>query len=213
MQRSVGQSRYLMVAVDIAGRVAKGEFEEGQLLSGRSLLASQYNVSPETIRRAMCLLAEMDVVEVKPQSGTVVKSAKNAEKYVRFFEKDTDVRASYGHIRELLQDLQSLGKELMESVDAFAERRISLSAVSSPFPNYEIPVPDDSGLLGRNVGEIKFWGRTGCTIVGIRRGEDMILSPGPYAEFCKGDIVVVVGEPESVERAARYVQMRESADV
>lgn len=213
MQRSVAQSRYLMVAVDLARRVTKGEFEEGQLLSGRSLLASQYNVSPETIRRAMCLLAEMDVVEVKPQSGTIVKSAENAGKYVRFFEKDTDIRASYDHIRELLQDLQSLGKELMENVDAFAERRISLSAVNSPFPNYEIPVPDDSGILGKSIGEIKFWGRTGCTIVGIIRGDSTILSPGPYAEFMKGDVMVVVGEPESVERAARYVQMRESVDV
>ena len=33
-------------------------------LSGRSTLASLYNVSPETIRRSIALLKDMDVVEV-----------------------------------------------------------------------------------------------------------------------------------------------------
>ena len=48
--------RYEQIAVDIASKVANGEYKIGAKLYGRSTLGGQYNVSPETIRRAMALL-------------------------------------------------------------------------------------------------------------------------------------------------------------
>lgn len=208
MKRSLAQPRYLTVAVDLARRVASGEFKVGQQLSGRSLLASQYEVSPETIRRALSLLAEMDVVEVRPQSGTTVLSAENASQYVSYFEKDAGARKTYDNIRELLERQRDINQKLSEAVDAFAGHRVSLSAVNSPLPNYEIPIPDDSALIGTSIGEVKFWGLTGCTIVAIRRDEKMLLSPGPYAQFQKGDSVVLVGTPAAAERATILIQQR-----
>ena len=49
----------------------------------------------------------------------------------------------------------------------------------SPSPNYEVPVPKDSPLIGKSIGELKFWQSTGGTIVAIRRGQTVILSPVP----------------------------------
>ena len=78
MKQIVVPSQYLQIALDLAGRVARGEFPEGSRIYGRSVMASEYNVSPETIRRALRLLADMQVVEIRPQSGVVVLSASNA---------------------------------------------------------------------------------------------------------------------------------------
>ena len=52
MQRTVVPSQYLQIARDLAGRIARGELEEGSRIYGRSVMASEYSVSPETIRRA-----------------------------------------------------------------------------------------------------------------------------------------------------------------
>jgi DNA-binding GntR family transcriptional regulator len=54
--------QYLQIAQDLATRISKGKLEEGSTLYGRSVMSSEYNVSPETIRRALRLLADMKVV-------------------------------------------------------------------------------------------------------------------------------------------------------
>ena len=56
MEKMAATSQYLHIARDLAARIAKGEFPEGGKLFGRSMLASEYGVSPETIRRALRLL-------------------------------------------------------------------------------------------------------------------------------------------------------------
>ena len=74
VQQTVVPAQYLQIARDLAERIARGELPEGSRIYGRSVMASEYNVSPETIRRALRLLSDMKVVEVKPQSGAVVLS-------------------------------------------------------------------------------------------------------------------------------------------
>ena len=39
---------YLQIAVDIASRIARGEFKENTKIYGRSVMSSEYGVSPET---------------------------------------------------------------------------------------------------------------------------------------------------------------------
>ncbi|MDF2533128.1 MAG: transcriptional regulator, GntR family, partial [Clostridia bacterium] len=52
---------YKKIAIDIANKIVKGDIKEKDKISGRSVLASMYNVSPETIRRAVALLHESEV--------------------------------------------------------------------------------------------------------------------------------------------------------
>ena len=73
--------QYVRIAMDIASRVAAGELEEHQKVSGRSVIASEYNVSPETARKAVRLLADMKVVEVLEKKGIYILSADNAKDF------------------------------------------------------------------------------------------------------------------------------------
>ena len=47
---------YQKIALDLANKIHSGEIQEGSVIYGRSILAGKYNVSPETIRRAIKLL-------------------------------------------------------------------------------------------------------------------------------------------------------------
>lgn len=199
-------SKCLWVARDIAGGIAKGEIKEGEAIPGMSIMASRYAVSPETIRRAISLLAYRDVVEVKPQSRTRVKSVESAIKYLNYVDREDELRDAYRNIREIAKQYRDLNTRLMDALDYFVERKISLSPVKSPFPNYEIPVPDDSDLLGESIGGMKFWNKTRCTIVGVKRQNETIISPGPRLVFKKGDILVVIGSAESVEDAVKLIR-------
>ena len=73
--------RYVKIAHDICSRILNGEFKEGDTIKGRSMLASMYNVSPETIRKAIIILADEGILEVKHGVGIFVDSIIRAKQY------------------------------------------------------------------------------------------------------------------------------------
>ena len=209
MKQTVVPSQYLQIALDLARRIAKGELPEGSRVYGRSVMASEYNVSPETIRRALRLLADMKVVEVKPQSGAVVLSADSARRYIENFEESADVRALRQQLKELMAEYADLSRRLSDTVTALMKSRDTFAAAGEPLPNYEVPIPKGSPLIGQSIGALKFWQSTGGTIVAIRRGQTVILSPGPYAELYDGDVIVLVGSPAAAEAAHNLIAPKE----
>jgi len=113
--------RYIKIAVDIANSIYSGEFKVGDKLKGRSTLSSKYNVSPETIRRSVSLLQDMDIVEVSEKSGIYIKSVENAYTYIQKFNSKKDIR----HVRQKIKELQSeklkIEKEINKYLDIILE--------------------------------------------------------------------------------------------
>ena len=172
-------------------------------------MASEYGVSPETIRRALRLLSDMKVVEVKPQSGVCVLSADSARRYIENFKTDEEAHSLQTQLRDLMEEYRDLNQRLVKITAALIQERETFASAREPFPNYEVPVPPDSPLIGRSIGALQFWQRTGGTIVAIRRGRTVILSPGPYAELYMGDVIILVGSPSAAEAARRFIIEKE----
>lgn len=84
-----GGAVYKNIALDVANKIVLGDFKIDEKISGRSTLASMYNVSPETIRRAIALLEEMNVVSSTRGSGIDILSLSAAEKFIEKY-KDTE---------------------------------------------------------------------------------------------------------------------------
>ncbi|MEA4941301.1 MAG: TrkA C-terminal domain-containing protein [Oscillibacter sp.] len=198
-------AQYLQIAVDVASRVAGGDLREGDRLYGRSVMASEYGVSPETIRRALRLLADMKVIDVKPQSGAVVLSQDNAKRYVEGFSEGAETRSLRQQMKEILGEYEVLNRRLVEVSAALIQSQETYSSAAEPLPNYEVPVPSGSPLIGKSIGALKFWQSTGGTIVAIRRKQRVILSPGPYAELYDGDMIILVGPPAAAEAARKLL--------
>lgn len=209
MKQTVVPAQYLQIALDLATRIAKGSLPEGSRIYGRSLMASEYSVSPETIRRSLRLLADMKVVEVKPQSGAIVLSADSARRYIENFDESAEAHALHAELKTLLQQYGDMNRRLTEVVTALVKSHETFASADRPLPNYEVPVPPDSPLIGQSIGTLKFWQSTGGTIVAIRRGQTVILSPGPYAELYGGDVIILVGSPAAAEAANRLVRAKE----
>ncbi len=169
MRQMTVPAQYLQIAVDVASRVAGGDLREGDRLYGRSVMASEYGVSPETIRRALRLLADMKVIDVKPQSGAVVLSQDNAKRYVEGFSEGAETRSLRQQMKEILGEYEVLNRRLVEVSAALIQSQEMYSSATEPLPNYEVPVPSGSPLIGKSIGALKFWQSTGGTIVAIRR--------------------------------------------
>lgn len=195
---------YSQIALDIALRISRGDLKENTKIYGRSIMASEYGVSPETIRRAVKLLEDMKIVEVKQNSGVIVLSADNAIKYVERFHSQNDVRTMRKQLKNLIREQETLGKKIIELADSIVKINEKFSE-SNPFVNYEIDIPENSSLIGQTLGELKFWQQTAATIIAIRRAESIILSPGPYAALHAGDTLIFVGDIPCVETVTAFI--------
>lgn len=196
-----GLTQYTRIAISLAERIASGQLKEGDKLSGRSKLSPEYNVSPETIRRTLRLLADMKVVEVKEQSGVYVLSADNARRYLHNFADQTDIRGKQQQLKELLVRQEHLNRQMAALCRDILDET---SQTPDALPNYYCRIPDDWPHSGTTVGTLRFWQATGATIVAIRRGLSYIVSPGPYAELYAGDAVIFVGGVKAREAVSHF---------
>jgi len=154
-------------------------------------MSSQYNVSPETIRRALGLLAEMDVLSMRQNVGAVVKSRQQAALYVEQSGEAAGLRL----LREELSKLMEERRALDARIDATILRLADLAErfrYSDNMQTYEFTVPEGARIAGLSIAESAFRTETGATILAVRRGSSVALSPGPDRKIEPGDVLVVV---------------------
>lgn len=204
MQNKIVKPIYQQIAIDLASRIANGEFQEGSKISGRSTLAGQYNVSPETIRRAVSLLEDVNIVTVTHGSGILVESIENSFHFINQFKEVDSISAIKTEINEVLAEKEKLDIQLKKYIDRVLDYSVRFKN-SNPFAPLEVELPEESFLIGKAIGEIAFWQNTGATIIAVKRGDELILSPGPYLIFNKGDNLLMVGDEESYDRVRRYL--------
>lgn len=196
--------RYLKIAVDLAARISSGEISEGEKLKGRSILSTEYHVSPETIRRAMSILADKHVVEIYLGSGIVVASRAKAIQFLNSFQDDESLSGLRRELADLFERRKHMDENIMlltgKIIDMYKFRRTDLI---SPV---EIVIPPASHFIGKSIGQLEVWHNTGATIIGVIQQAQILISPGPYYEFVKGDKVLIVGDENVIGRFNAFVQ-------
>lgn len=198
-------ARYQQIAADIAAKIVDHQYQIGDKIYARSLIASQYSVSSETARKAIAILTDLEIVDTVRGSGVVIKSYENAVAFLKRFrnvgtmaelKKDTLDRISL-----LLKD----GNELRNAVDRLVDHSDRFRALN-PMTPFSVGIKNDASCIGQTISSLNFWQNTAATVVAIRRGESLILSPGPYAEFAAGDVLYFIGEEDCLERVTALVQ-------
>ena len=203
MKQSSAPPVYSQVAFDIASKIVSGELREGQRFTGRSLMGSQYGVSSETIRRAMRHLEDMGIVTTQNNVGSTVLSQKRAVEYVEQYQAYHDLLALRAELRELLARRDALNEE----INQMFQRIMDLSErfrSSDRLRTYEFRV-SPGPMAGRSIGELRFRQRTGATIVAVREGGEILLSPGPDTVLAEGDVLVVACELSQLEAVSRLL--------
>lgn len=210
MNNSVAPPIYAQIAFDIASRIARGELKENAKISGRSLMSCEYGVSPETIRRSLRLLADMDIVSVQPNSGAIILSKDNASKYIEKFNRGKSYRELKHELKELIKERDQVNDRILNTIDkmfTLKEKSKDIEAINQ----YEIKVPSHSFIINKTITDTKFWQNTGATIIAIRRQEQIFLSPGPYAIFEEEDSIIIIGDAASYKRVEEFVNLKEQS--
>ena len=193
MEKSYTMPIYQKIAIDIANNICNGYIPEGTTLRGRSALAGKYNVSPETIRRSVKILEDLKVVESIKGKGIIVLSRNKAESFLKKYQDITNISSYKSQLSELLNSRSNLESQILETMNKIVDYSSRLSTIN-PLGPFEFLIKPNCKLIGKTPGQTNFWQNTGGTIVAIKRGEKLIISPGPYIEFLENDIIMVIGD-------------------
>ncbi len=197
-------SRYIDIAIQVAMLIVNGEFSEGDKVSGRSTLATRYNVSPETVRRAIALLKDFGVVDSEPKHGITIVSAHKAKAFISTYNK----RRSILQAKQEIVDIVNLRKEqdnlLLERLQTMIEE-ISAPRDMGAITPMELILPPKSSLINKSLIQCDFWNKTGSTIIAVRRDDSTHLSPNPMWILEAGDVLVFVGKKDTYRKMNSYI--------
>lgn len=201
---------YIKIAVDIAYRIVNNQFTEGEKISGRTTLVSIYNVSPETIRRSLALLKDMNVVTINEKSGVIINNKDHAKEFLNKFKTKSDFTYLNNETFELIKQRKEIDNKLEKNINNIIQFATQLRNVGSIIP-FESIVEKDSFAVGKSIGELNFWHNTKATIIAVKRDGDLFLSPGPYFKINSNDIIVYVGEDSVIETVKDYISLPSSS--
>lgn len=197
-------SQYQKIAVDLASKIVDGKYKVGDKIYARSALASRYGVSSETARRAICVLNDLDIVESAKGSGVTIKSYEKAVQFTKQYQSTKtissikqDILASVSRQRKELEVFNRCLTELIDKTERFRS--------VNPFMPFQIQITSDNNFAGSNIMDLKFWQNTGATIIAIRRNDQLLISPGPYAELKIDDTLYYIGVDECQERVSQFL--------
>ncbi|MDS0527800.1 GntR family transcriptional regulator [Clostridium sp. SHJSY1] len=196
--------RYQQIATDIASKIADGHYKVGEKIYARSSLASQYGVSSETARRAICVLDDLDIVDTTKGSGVIIKSYENAIKFIKQYDNIQTVDSLK---REILESVNKQKKELEHFNDILLELvdKTERFRSTNPFIPFEIKITAEMKYLNKSAADINFWHNTLATIIAIKRNGELLISPGPYASFFENDIFYFIGDKECIDRVQNFL--------
>ena len=199
----IAPPKYQKIAVDLASKIADRSFSLGEKIHARSTLANKYSVSPETARKAISILVDLEIVTAKHGSGFYVNSIENAKEFVAQYQ---DVQTIHQLKEELIDSVEKQKEELSyfsEILDKLVEQTKRFDSVN-PLNPVTFTLNDQAEHLGMTVGEINLWQSTSATLVAIKHQEELLVSPGPYAKLASGDTLYFVGHESTLQLVENF---------
>ncbi len=201
---SVAIPKYQQIAVEVASRIASGDIAEGTRLSGRTSIAGQYKVSPETARKAFSILSDLGIVSSEKGSGMHIRSRQKAAAFLERFEKQQTIET----IRDdIYRSLNRQKTEMAHLHEALAHLIMATEHYRSmnPLMPLAIHITSQCRFIGQTIQEMRFWQNTGATIVAIKRDEALIVSPGPLATIMENDEIYFVAQGFNDQRIRAFL--------
>ncbi|MEH7106679.1 MULTISPECIES: TrkA C-terminal domain-containing protein [Bacillaceae] len=195
---------YERIAIDLANRIYNGEFKVGEKIHGRSTLASDYKVSPETVRRAIKILEDVEIVHSTKGSGIIISSRENAFKYISRFSNLESIKDLEKKMNSLMEERNVLDERLFDTLRKILDYSGKLRH-TNPLTPIEVEVFPGCTHIGKTISDVKFWQNTGGTVIGIKRNGELIISPGPYVLILEGDILLVIGDEKTLDRVIHFL--------
>jgi len=193
------------IAYELACKIKNDELAMHQKIRGRSIIASEFNVSGETVRKALALLEKNGVVDIKEQSGAYVKSKAEAIKYVVMHHQNVETEKRFEEIDQLLKDSMKIQKDLQAQFKQIKKNNDVHKSVL-PINTFSIHLKPYDAFLADDFSIKEFEEIVGGNIFGLVR-EDLIISGvNEGFTFIPGDEVFISGGESVKQKTLSFIK-------
>ncbi|AND78610.1 TrkA C-terminal domain-containing protein [Streptococcus pantholopis] len=206
-RKIVKTAKFQKIAVEVAKKIAIGDYSVGEKIKSRSTLAATFGVSPETTRRALNILADLHIVALKHGSGAIVLSKEKAIEFVEDFDNTNDIEIQKERILKKIDEQEKNLLELKGLVSVYLDQS-KLVNKKYPLDPYGLRLDADSELVGLQVQEAQIWHKIGAVLVAIERNNELLLAPSPYQRLQEDDLIYFIGEEASYTRMAEVFHLK-----
>lgn len=199
--------RYQQIAVDLAERIVENRYQIGEKIHARSTLASTYNASPETTRKAINVLVDLGIMEVRHGSGAFVASKEKAKDFLLQYQDVQSIQETKAEIMESVKKQQEELNHFSQLLDQLVSQTKRIHKMNPLLP-FELALTEEAAHLNQSISELNIWQATGATVIAISHDQELLVSPGPYAKFSAGDTVHFIGNEYTLQRMTNFfIQM------
>lgn len=199
----VVRPRYQQIAVDLAERIVENRYQIGEKIHARSTLASTYNASPETTRKAINVLVDLGIMEVRHGSGAFVASKEKAKDFLLQYQDVQSIQEIKAEIMESVKKQQEELNHFSQLLDQLVGQTKRLHKMNPLLP-FELALTEEAAHLNQSISELNIWQATGATVIAISHEQELLVSPGPYAKFSAGDTVHFIGNEYTLQRMTNF---------
>lgn len=192
-------ARYEQIAQTLAQEIAQGKYPEGERISGRTLLAGRFKVSPETVRKAVALLQAREVVSPVAGSGIAVLSRRAARQFLEDFADYAALEVLEHRLRELIEERNRINDEIEHLVAEIVRYKEGLLK-QVLYNAEEVIVSPSSPLVAKSVQAAQIRTLTGVIVTSVKRNNHFYHSPGNEFNLQAGDVLVIVGSLEGKKK-------------
>jgi CPA2 family monovalent cation:H+ antiporter-2 len=104
-------------------------------------------------------------------------------------------------IESQIERIRKQGYEMLRSPSAPLLPSEGLKGTVNAASTETVQIPDDSPVIGQDLGGLDLRNKTGATVIAIIRDGETEVSPGANYRLKTEDTVVLLGSPESLEKA------------
>ena len=193
-------SRYENIAYQIASKIYQGDIPIHSKLSGRTLLSSEYNVSSETIRRAIQSLVKYGIVKVKEQSGIYVISSDKAKIFLDDFEVKKAKKNQKLELLKLIEEERAIHTRM----DKIIKTLMNTSELF-PFDYFKIKVKQDSKVINQSIKALDFYKQTGGLIIAYELENVVYQVPSPDTVLKVDMILYIMGDLSIKKKVEQFI--------
>lgn len=198
------QPRYRQIALDLADKIAHNQIQVGEKIHARSKIATTYGVSAETARRAINVLADMDIAQAQHGTGAIIISKQKAMDFIATEQAGFDLVSLENDLLNNIEDQKKELDTMADSLKAFLQTSQRFQQLN-PLKPFELVLNAPSDKYGLSLSDLNFWHQTGTTLVGIEHDGKLVISPGPYVSLEQGDVIYFVGPDDSVAKVSVFL--------
>jgi len=195
-------AKYEIIAYEIAKKIYEHEYKQNEKISGRSLLASEFKVSSETIRKAVSLLSHAGAVEVRKRSGIYILSDKAAKTYMDQFQYRQQNHRVIDETYQLLDD----SKAMVDALDQQIHKLIKLLKKDIfPFDFFTITLKASDTIVGKKIKETRLSDKTKGLIIGVEDDDVFHQSPTSNYLLKEGLKLYILGDSFTKNNVLKYI--------